>query len=176
MPQIKIPDSLKKFFRKEGIDDLPRILELLATVSPVIVINTQDFPVQSFPGGKKTIQKATGIAGNVTTIITTPPDKKWLLLQARITLTTDATVADRYAAIVIRDCADAVKFQCTAAVTTASTEATQHFVREVTATGAIVNALGVQILEGGEDMYFIITNGVAGDSYDYFLEYLEIDA
>ena len=82
MPIIKIPDSLKKFFRKEGIDDLPRILELLATVSPVVVINTQDFPVQTFPGGKL-IDNFTEVTLVSDTdklqTLKVPPGKRWLL-------------------------------------------------------------------------------------------------
>ena len=100
MPIIKIPDSLKKFFRKEGIDDLPRILQLLATVSPVIVINTKDFPVQTFPGGKiegagithafvsgsessETIKVPAGKRWIVTNIFVYRPTEKSLDLQAR---------------------------------------------------------------------------------------------
>ena len=78
MAQIKIPDSLKAFFKKEGITDLPRILELLATVSPVVVINTEAFPVQTFPGGK--LLDNWTLTGAIDSFkITVPPNKEWLL-------------------------------------------------------------------------------------------------
>ena len=79
MARIKIPSSLKKFFKKEGIDDLPRILNLLATVSPVIVINTRDFPVQTFPSGKRLTNVET--LGAITSKIwTVPLEKRWLVI------------------------------------------------------------------------------------------------
>ena len=53
MAQIKIPDNLKAYFRAEGIDDLPTILEVLGTVHPVIIIDNQTAPALTFPGGKR---------------------------------------------------------------------------------------------------------------------------
>ena len=97
MPEIKIPASLKAFFRKEGIDDLPTILQLLATVSPVIVINTQDFPVQTFPGGKLRIvtEEVTNSDTGVSVDLRPPPGKKWRILVASGSHN-DSTARDAY--------------------------------------------------------------------------------
>ena len=82
MPQIKIPERLKIFFKKEGIDDLPRILEFLTQVSPVIIINNQSYPVLVSPGGKLVDNYTIGGAAfNVDTQhhrFIVPPGKRWL--------------------------------------------------------------------------------------------------
>ena len=91
MAKIKIPSSLKKFFKKEGIDDLPRILELLATVSPVVVINTRHFPVQTFPSGKRITNVET--LGAVTSKTwTVPIEKRWLVIGGYAERDTSATL------------------------------------------------------------------------------------
>ena len=101
MPQIKIPDSLKKFFRKEGIDDLPRILDLLATVSPVVIINTQDFPVQTIPGGTLRIINATHTETSPNQSYRPDSGKRWVLYAAGINMGT--LLADREGSVYIYD-------------------------------------------------------------------------
>jgi len=128
-----------------------------------------------FPGGKKKIQKATTVAGNVLTTITVPTGKIWLLLNVMIELTTDANAGNRYPYVITQDVANIKKYQVASNVITASTTATKYWSQMVSRTDQNMNALGLQLLEAAEDVVLAITNGLAGDAYDYLLEYLEID-
>lgn len=129
-----------------------------------------------FPGGKPTIQKDVNIAGNVATTKTVPTGKIWLLLNVKVFLTTDGTVATRIVSLTCQDIANSSKFYNYGGNHVASTLETYFFTQSVGATGALVNALGVQLLSAGEDVVITIINGVAGDDYDYLIEYLETDA
>lgn len=79
MPQIKIPDRLKLFFKKEGIDDLPRILEFLTHVNPAIIINNNNYPVLTFLAGK-IISNFETLGAVSTKRFTVPPGKRWRVL------------------------------------------------------------------------------------------------
>lgn len=129
----------------------------------------------TFPAGKKKILKATGTAGDTATVITVPTGKRWLLTNIRITLTTDATVVNRYCSVLTRDTDDDEIFACAANATPASTTATKYFVHGLNASVAAYNSLGYNLLDPTEDVVLDITAGVAGDSYDYLVECLEID-
>lgn len=131
----------------------------------------------TFPAGKKTIQKsAAPVAGNVNTTVTVPTGKIWLITNVNIALTTDVTVANRYPNITTRDILDVAIFNNAGSVVTASLTETRYFIMYLTTTGALRNALGFCLLVAGEDLLIGIGGGVAGDSYDYLVEYLEIDA
>ena len=132
--------------------------------------------VYDWPAGKKTIQKATGIAGNVATPLTVPTGKRWLLLNLSVTLTTDVTVANRKISFQTRDGADAIKFSNYGSNITASTTDRRSFSREVSNTGDVINSLGLQLLTADEDWNIFIGSGQAGDTYDYLAEYLELPA
>jgi len=128
----------------------------------------------SAPAGKKLVEKGSGIAGNAVITKTVAAGKIWLPLNVCVTLTTDATVVNRYVQVYIRDIVDVNKFVNESDVITASLAKTKAFNRNVSATGSAVNALGEQYLGAGEDIYLVISGGVAGDSYVYAIEYLEI--
>jgi len=129
----------------------------------------------TFPGGKKTIVKDTGVAGNVATTKTVPSGKRWLLTNLKFVLTTDITVQNRYCAIQTQDIANVVIFDNASSVITASLTSSRFFIFGFEATNAYRNSLGYNILEAGEDLVLSITGGQAGDSYNYLIEYLEID-
>ena len=129
----------------------------------------------TFKGGKRPIRKDT-VAGNVDTTVTVPAGKRWQLLGVTITVTTDVTVANRIMYVTIRDVVDAIKFLNNASISTASaTDIMKYFMPCFFDTNNVFNALGEQTMDAGEDIFIEMTNGVAGDSYDYLLEYLEID-
>jgi len=130
----------------------------------------------TFKGGAKKIQKATGTAGNVDTTITVPAGKRWQLLGITITMTTDATVANRIMYVYIRDPDNALKFESRASLCVASqTDIMKYFMPCFIETNIVYNALGEQTMDVGDDLLIEMKNGVAGDDYDYLLEYLEID-
>ena len=130
----------------------------------------------TFQGGKKIIQKGTGIAGTVVTTLTVPTGKKWVLLNARLVVTTDATVTNRIPRIRKDDVANDTIINILATTQTASLGPISYYwTQNVSATGVIVNALGLQFAEENEDVILYLANGQAGDSYDYYLEYLEVD-
>lgn len=129
---------------------------------------------EGVPRAKKTIVKGTGIAGNVDTTKTVPANERWLLLNVMIELTTDGTVANRYPGVVTQDDANVKKYSVTSDAIAASVTQDKYWTQSVSATSERVNALGVQILDTDEDVVMRILNGVAGDSYDYLLEYLVI--
>jgi len=131
----------------------------------------------TFPGGRKTIQKpAAPVAGNIASTITVPSGKIWLLLNVSVIIVTDATVADRQISISTRDSTDVVKFMNMALKSAASETVYRYFSREISTRDTFLNSLGLQLLEATEDIYLFLNNGVAGDTYDYLVEYLEIDA
>ena len=128
----------------------------------------------TFPGGKKCITKDTSIAGNVGTVKTVPTGKLWLLLNVMVELTTDGTVANRIPQIFARDDADVNKFKNYGATVTATSTEVCFFTRGAGNVGVAINELGFQLLAVGEDVLIAIDAGVAGDSYDYLIEYLEL--
>ena len=128
------------------------------------------------PLGEKVIQKGTGVAGNVQTIITVPAAERWKLLNASIVLTTDATVVNRYPNLTTRDVDDDRKFSANATVVTAGlTAIDRYWTLPLSRIDQAVNALGLQIMNVGEDVVLSITGGVAGDAYDYLVEYLRVN-
>jgi len=124
---------------------------------------------------RKTIQKAAGTAGNVATTITVPQGERWELLNISITLTTDATVTNRVVQIEVRDAAASTKFVNFGDTLAASDNSIYVFAQMISGADVHINALGKQILDAGEDVHLIISNGQAGDSYDYLLEYLKVE-
>lgn len=129
-----------------------------------------------FQGGKPTIQKDTTIAGNVETIITVPTGKRWQLLSLMVTLVTDATVVNRFPSETQRDVADVAKSFIAASACTASDTWYRYWIQGLSTVAAEVNGFGKGILSAGEDLRISVSGGVVGDSYDYLVEYLEIDA
>ena len=147
-----------------------------------LIIGEENFKCMPFPpvvptseGGTKTIQKAADVAGNVVTTKTVPTGKRWLLLNLCFTLTTDATVVNRYCQVKTQDSADALKFENISDATAASSTEYKKFSRGLSTTGQAINGLGSPLLSAGEDVVLTISGGVAGDKYTYLLEYLESD-
>lgn len=126
------------------------------------------------PTATKTILKGTAIAGNVITTLTVGTGERWKLTNINITLTTDVTVANRFCRVTTQDVANDIIFRNQGSAITASSTESRYFNPNLTANNQIYNALGEQILEVGEDVLLNITNGVAGDAYDYLVEYLVI--
>ena len=126
----------------------------------------------------KIIQSSgTGVAGNVTTSIVVPENEIRTPMYGQVILTTDATVASRRAIIrVINESSVNIFDSHSGAVVTASTadqhhEFMQGIFRETTFIG---NAIQVPIpnnfvIPPGFSLQFLIENGVAGDSYSYYM-------
>ena len=128
------------------------------------------------PMDRKKILKDTAVAGNVATTLTVPAGERWLILNAKIALTTDATVASRVPRIRKQDTADFSISSVPGLSQAASLgPTTSYFMREVSVISTYTNALGFQLLDAGEDFYIYIVNGQAGDSYDYAVEYLKVE-
>jgi len=135
--------------------------------------------VFTFPGGKKVIKTIAATAGNVVTNLSPGAGKRWLILRGYITLTCDATVADRYIFIEV----------------TNGTVVTDHYHRTDAITGSTTGSLGFHetlfldaaikvdtyyfgirpiLIEGADQLRMRIANGVAGDSYEGFVTVLEL--
>ncbi len=83
MPKIEIPQTLRNFFKKVGIDDLPRIFRVLGSVRGVVVVNVPSSAIPIFLGGKKVVKIASVTLANDTLLshlVTVPKGKRWLLL------------------------------------------------------------------------------------------------
>ena len=128
------------------------------------------------PMDRKKIVKDTAVAGNVVTTLTVPAGERWLLLNGNIVLTTDATVANRIPRLKVQDVLNVTKITIPAQIQAASLgPSTYSWTQTVSVTDKTVNALGLQILDAGEDVVFYIFAGQAGDAYDYLLEYLKVE-
>ena len=91
MPIIKIPDSLKAFFRNEGIDDLSTILEFLETVTPVFIINASNYPTPTFLGGK-IVDNFVELGAVDDATIKCPTGKRWILFGGTAQVDTDGSL------------------------------------------------------------------------------------
>ena len=131
----------------------------------------------TFEGGTKVIVKsAAPIAGNVATTKTCPAGKRWKLLNISVALTTDGTVVNRTVTIYKRDAAASIVFMNIASVQAESLGPLyKYFTIGAGTVGGTINELGTNLLDPTDDVYIAIGAGVAGDSYDYVVEYLEID-
>lgn len=121
--------------------------------------------------------KDTSIAGNVVTTLTSIDTQANTFLYGQVTLTTDATVANRRVVFsVINDASGVIIDVHSGSVVAASASAQHHeFMQGVfRETSFIGDALQVPIpkdliIPPGYSIKIAIENGVAGDSYDYSL-------
>jgi len=123
---------------------------------------------------RKKIAKDTAVAGNVVTTITVPAGERWLLTNVTVLLTTDATVANRVCRVSTTDGTDVI-FRNEGSNIAASLTAARYFTQMVSTTKDAINALGLQILDAGQELLLSIYAGVAGDAYDYVVEYLKVE-
>lgn len=119
----------------------------------------------------------TGIAGNVTTSFVVPANEIRTPLYGQLLLTTDATVANRRAIIRVINAASTNVFDshAGAVVPASSTDFHHEFMQGIfRETSFIGDALQVPIpinfnIPPGYALQFLVENGVAGDSYDYYM-------
>lgn len=86
MPKIEIPSTLRNFFKKVGIDDLPRIFKVLGSVRGVVIVNVPASAIPIFPGGTKKVKITSVTVVNNTLLshlVTVPKDERWLLIGIR---------------------------------------------------------------------------------------------
>lgn len=120
-------------------------------------------------------QKATGVAGNVATTLTSSDSQLKKVLYGQVVLTTDATVANRRVILSILDEAGDVVIDLHAAAVVAASTSSQHheFLQGIyRETSFIGGAIQVPIptdclVPPGYSLKVSIENGVAGDSYNY---------
>jgi hypothetical protein len=123
-------------------------------------------------------------AGNVQTNLTVPTGKRWKLLYGILTLTTDATVANRFIQVELRDSAGNIltRFPINSAAITDSQTGSIDYLP--VAGGANIGTRGNAtiyilaescILDEGDKLNINIGGGVAGDSYSGYMVVLEED-
>jgi hypothetical protein len=121
-----------------------------------------------------TLVSASSVAGNVNSTHTVPDNMAWELLYGQVSLTTDATVANRRVQIAVLDASDNVITDYHAgAVVTASLsnqhhELMQGVFRETTFVGSALQVpIGMDLIaQQGWKIRVSIDAGVAGDSYN----------
>ena len=139
------------------------------------------------PGGKRVQYTITATAGNVVTNISPATGKRWLGLRGILTLTTDATVANRTIVLQITDGTNLIECVGYSAVIAASLVGSLSFGEVVHAGGKaaaiagiftdnINSYLGIRpiLIEGADQLRITIINGKAGDSYSGYLVVLEL--
>lgn len=134
-----------------------------------------------FQGGRKLRNIVVTTAGNVATTLTPGAGKRWLLLYGRLSLSTDATVANRNLRIQIRTSAGSVLYRFPNGVVTPAGGATAlglignpYFDNAVRWEDATISVQGI-IIDQTDQLYIDVNNGVAGDGYGGSIIVLEIN-
>lgn len=133
----------------------------------------------------KRVLKVDTVAGNVETEIKSVSGKKLMFIGGRIYLDTDATAATRYIRVTKENGSDVIYDMGQANNLTANQLGALNFVPESAAeSGAratsplnVNSAIGLNFpipIQGEDILKISITNGVAGDSYKYVLEFEEV--
>jgi len=135
----------------------------------------------TFLGGRRVIKTISATAGNVVTDLSPGDGKRWLVLFGRITLTTDATVANRKISYYLRDGSGDTNFLgASNAIPENSTgvfNLHQHYEKSsnVGEGGEDHIGVGLILLEDSDQLRITISNGQAGDSYSGKIVVLEVD-
>ena len=118
--------------------------------------------------------EAASVAGNVTTTFECPTNGKWKILYGYVTLTTDATIANRWVRMGPFEADGTTKNLCLCAgkeVVASQTGVEFSFMQGIYRETAFINNV-IQvpiasdlIVVGGELLKVLIENGVAGDAY-----------
>lgn len=131
--------------------------------------------VWTFPGGVPLVDVIPATAGDAVDTYTVPAGKRNQILSIKITLTADATVANRFITASITDGTNTI-WENQAGAITASATSIKYFIIGLTTSGAKFNALlHNNLLPPGYELKISIENGVAGDSFEGFTSYREID-
>lgn len=117
---------------------------------------------------------ATGVAGNVATDFTFTGINPWRVLYGQVTLTTNATVANRFVSLQVLNASDVVLFETNSgiAVTASLTNQNAQFMPGVARETALVDSsYNIPIphdfmFPPNFQLRVSITGGVAGDSYE----------
>lgn len=136
-------------------------------------------------GQVKTITVA-ATAGNATIEISPGTGKKWWFMYGRITVVTDATVADRKMNMQVQNAAGTQIYYKACANTTAQTASLtrQYTYAESTGGSAAVASVDLAIIpipnpfiiSETDEISFSVSAGVAGDSYSGFIKVTELPA
>lgn len=130
--------------------------------------------------------KGANLAGNAATVTeTVPTGKYWRLIAIVGNVTTDATVADRNIQAVVRTDVPATLDTLAGPAVAASQTAVTHMIAgDDEAVGDTADDKLLATIEYPEDgmllppdydIQFSLVNGVAGDTWDYVLAYLQFD-
>jgi len=138
--------------------------------------------VWTFQGGQYVIKTITATAGNVATRLAPGVGVRWIVLYGSITLVADGTAANREIRRHITDTVNILTtFFKTTAITAGQTRTARYGHSNDHTNGAVdgnfyfVGTNGQPIIvDGGNDIYIDINNGVAGDSYSGYVVVMEI--
>lgn len=120
-------------------------------------------------------RSGTGVAGNSTVTINVPAGATWKFLYGAMKVTTDSTVANRWARIRIRDLsAQDVMCLCSGkSIPASQLEQWLSFMQGVYRETTFINGVlqvpipADLVIPGGFSMLLFVENGVAGDSFEY---------
>ena len=151
-------------------------------------MSLQSAIIKIFQGGAVRRNTISATAGNVATNLTPAGgsfrSKRWKILRGTLTLTCDATVANRFLTLTVTDGTNIVENLAYSALIIA----TQTYIMNLGEIrynvgmipggggGSLAQGyLGVQglYLEGSDQLRITVASGVAGDSYSGYLEVLE---
>jgi len=135
-----------------------------------------------FQGGRRVTKTISATAGNVVTNLSPGANKRWIVLYGRINLTTDATVADRYIVLSIRDSSGNVLAGLArndTAITASSSGtldiSTARLLSGADTAGVPTVGIGTFVIDQTDVLRIAISSGQAGDSYSGYVVVLEIE-
>lgn len=137
---------------------------------------------QVFPGGQKKNLVVSATAGNVITNLVPGVGYRWRVLRGLITLTCDATVANRYIRLQDTDGVNIVEYLGGSTVLTATVVGAINFGKSQLGAGVDTRGytllgyltIGDLIIDNLDELRISITAGVAGDSYSAEIVVLEM--
>lgn len=175
MPKIEIPEYVKDWYRSQGVSKLPQFLD------PNFVFPMYQLPFWAYCKQRRFVIPST--PGNVEYEIIPDSGKRLKLISVVVKVTTDATVANRELKIAHEDEDDnkiGPKFGVGAAITASSTAWIQvvEMMEDLKTMGwesLFVMAAGEYILNGTDKMVITLQSGVAGDAFEGYATFWEVD-
>jgi hypothetical protein len=133
--------------------------------------------------GEVGVDEVEGTAGNATHEITVPAGKYWRLIAMFSRIVADANAADRIVTFLVRDADDATLDTLTLPIATATDTDMQTTLFALTNVGDAENEASTMdyptagvLLTPGENILVSVADGVAGDSLDTYLFYIQFDS
>lgn len=135
-----------------------------------------------FQGGRRVTKIISSTAGNVNTLLSPGTGKRWLVLRGKITINTDATVANRYIHLRTTDGTNETEMIGRGNAVAASASQNLNFgearnIQNATYGSGGDQYIGLQpvLLEGDDELKITVVSGQAGDNYSGYVVVLEVD-